>query len=68
MATAGDTALGGDDMDQSIAQWIMEQADIGPDPDRALQLEVTVDAGFIEKLRPKKGTAAGKEASPEEPS
>jgi len=31
MATAGDTALGGDDFDQVIAQWIMQQADITDD-------------------------------------
>ncbi|RMD71718.1 MAG: Fe-S protein assembly chaperone HscA [Gammaproteobacteria bacterium] len=28
MATGGDTALGGDDMDRAIARWIMEQAGI----------------------------------------
>ncbi len=28
MATAGDSALGGDDIDQQIAQWIMQQAGI----------------------------------------
>lgn len=31
MATAGDSALGGDDMDHAIAQWIMQQAGIGDD-------------------------------------
>ncbi len=31
MATAGDSALGGDDFDQAIAQWIMQQAGIGDD-------------------------------------
>ena len=31
MATAGDTALGGDDFDQAIAQWIMQQAVITDD-------------------------------------
>jgi len=31
MATAGDTALGGDDIDRVIAQWIMQAADIGDD-------------------------------------
>lgn len=31
MATAGDSALGGDDFDQVIAQWIMQQADISDD-------------------------------------
>ena len=31
MATAGDSALGGDDFDQAIAQWIMQQAGISDD-------------------------------------
>lgn len=31
MATAGDSALGGDDMDHAIAGWIMQQAGIGDD-------------------------------------
>jgi molecular chaperone HscA len=37
MATAGDTALGGDDMDHLIAGWIMAQARVGDDPDHRLQ-------------------------------
>jgi molecular chaperone HscA len=37
MATAGDTALGGDDMDHRVAEWIMSQAGIGGDPGRHLQ-------------------------------
>ena len=37
MATAGDTALGGDDMDHLIAGWIMAQAGIGDDPGHHLQ-------------------------------
>ena len=31
MATAGDSALGGDDFDRAIAEWIMQQAGIGDD-------------------------------------
>jgi len=31
MATAGDTALGGDDIDRTLAQWIMQQANIAED-------------------------------------
>ena len=31
LSTAGDTALGGDDMDRAIAEWIMQQAGIGDD-------------------------------------
>lgn len=34
MATGGDSALGGDDMDHAIAAWIAQQAGIGDDVDR----------------------------------
>lgn len=34
MATAGDSALGGDDMDHAIAAWVMAQAGIADDADR----------------------------------
>ncbi len=37
LATAGDTALGGDDMDNLIATWIMQQAGIGEDVSHSLQ-------------------------------
>ncbi len=37
LATAGDTALGGDDMDRLIAVWMMQQAGLGEDLDHALQ-------------------------------
>ncbi len=33
LATSGDSALGGDDLDRSVAQWIMQQAGIGDDAD-----------------------------------
>ncbi|GMR07498.1 MAG: Fe-S protein assembly chaperone HscA [Gammaproteobacteria bacterium] len=33
MSTAGDSALGGDDLDRAIATWIMQQADISDDAD-----------------------------------
>lgn len=36
LATAGDTALGGDDMDRAIAGWIMQQAGISKDADRGV--------------------------------
>ncbi|MDH5593826.1 MAG: Fe-S protein assembly chaperone HscA [Gammaproteobacteria bacterium] len=35
LATSGDSALGGDDMDHAIAEWIMQQADIKDDVDHA---------------------------------
>lgn len=34
LATAGDTALGGDDIDRLIAQWIMQQAGIADDAEQ----------------------------------
>ena len=33
LATAGDSALGGDDMDRAIAEWIMAEANIADDAD-----------------------------------
>jgi len=36
MATAGNSALGGDDMDYAIAKWILEQAGITEQPDQKL--------------------------------
>lgn len=36
MATGGDSALGGDDFDRAVAQWIMQQAGIGGDADHSL--------------------------------
>lgn len=33
LATGGDSALGGDDMDRAIAEWIMAEAGIGDDAD-----------------------------------
>jgi len=44
MATAGDTALGGDDMDHAIAAWVMEQASLGDDPDHGLQRRLLLNA------------------------
>jgi len=35
MATAGDSALGGDDIDHEIAQWLMQQAGIAEDASHA---------------------------------
>jgi len=35
MATAGDSALGGDDMDSAVAHWIMTEAGISDDVDHA---------------------------------
>jgi len=37
LATAGDTALGGDDMDRLIAEWLMQQAGVAGSPDHGMQ-------------------------------
>ena len=37
LATAGDTALGGDDMDRLIAEWLMQQAGVTDSPDHGMQ-------------------------------
>jgi len=40
LATAGDSALGGDDLDQVIARWLLQQAGIGAEVDTTLQRRV----------------------------
>ncbi|MGD8525391.1 MAG: Fe-S protein assembly chaperone HscA [Thioalkalispiraceae bacterium] len=50
MATAGDTALGGDDFDKAVAEWIMQQAGIAD------------DAGHHQLRRLKHAACAAKEA------
>jgi molecular chaperone HscA len=44
LATAGDTALGGDDMDRAIALWMMEQAGLGDDADHVQLRRLARDA------------------------
>ncbi|MGA7802079.1 MAG: Fe-S protein assembly chaperone HscA [Gammaproteobacteria bacterium] len=44
LATAGDSALGGDDMDRVIARWIMDQAGISDDADHAQLRRLLRDA------------------------
>ena len=44
MATAGDSALGGDDMDRAVARWIMEQAGIQEDADHRQMRRLMRDA------------------------
>jgi molecular chaperone HscA len=44
LATAGDSALGGDDMDHAIADWIMRSAGIGMDADRGTLRRLARDA------------------------
>jgi len=44
MATAGDSALGGDDMDRLIARWIMGQAGVSDDVNHSLQRRLLNEA------------------------
>jgi molecular chaperone HscA len=44
MATGGDSALGGDDFDRAVAQWIMAQAGIRDDADHAQMRRLLRDA------------------------
>ncbi|MEN8803217.1 MAG: Fe-S protein assembly chaperone HscA [Thiogranum sp.] len=44
MATAGDSALGGDDMDRHIALWMMEQAGVSDDVNYSLQRRLLHEA------------------------
>ncbi len=40
LSTAGDSALGGDDLDREVAAWIMQQAQIGEDAGHSLRREL----------------------------
>ena len=44
LATAGDTALGGDDLDHAIAHWMMQQAGISGDAERTALRRLARDA------------------------
>ncbi|MCK9532414.1 MAG: Fe-S protein assembly chaperone HscA [Gammaproteobacteria bacterium] len=44
LATSGDSALGGDDMDRTVAEWIMKQAGIADDADHAQLRRLMRDA------------------------
>jgi molecular chaperone HscA len=48
MATGGDSALGGDDFDRALAEWIMQQAGITEDADH-VQLKRLINAGCAAK-------------------
>ncbi|OGT90447.1 MAG: Fe-S protein assembly chaperone HscA [Gammaproteobacteria bacterium RIFOXYA12_FULL_61_12] len=51
MSTGGDSALGGDDFDRALAQWIMAQAGLGEDLDPVMQLRLTrLATGIKEQL------------------
>jgi molecular chaperone HscA len=44
LATGGDSALGGDDMDRAVASWLMKQADISADVSHALMRQLLQQA------------------------
>ena len=44
MATAGDSALGGDDMDHAIAEWLMREARVAHDADHRILRRLLRDA------------------------
>ncbi|MES9957702.1 MAG: Fe-S protein assembly chaperone HscA [Sedimenticola sp.] len=44
LSTGGDSALGGDDLDRVVAEWIMEQAGIDDDADHAMLRRLMRDA------------------------
>jgi len=44
LSTCGDSALGGDDFDRCVAEWIMQQADIRDDADHAMLRRLMRDA------------------------
>lgn len=44
MSTGGDSALGGDDFDQAIAEWIMQQAGIADNADHKILRQLMLDA------------------------
>ena len=50
MATAGNSALGGDDMDHAIALWIMEQAGITQSQDQKLVRRLMREACRVKEL------------------
>jgi len=44
LSTGGDSALGGDDFDRALAQWIAEQAGLGEDLDPSEQRQLLIEA------------------------
>lgn len=50
LATAGDSALGGDDMDHAIAEWIMQQSGIQHDADRGLLRQLMQEGRRVKEV------------------
>ena len=57
LSTAGDTALGGDDMDQLLAGWLMQQAGIGADAGHGLKRQLLQLARTAKETLSVQGTA-----------
>lgn len=49
LATGGDSALGGDDLDRALARWIMEQAGIADDADHTTLRRLMRDACYAKE-------------------
>lgn len=58
LATAGDSALGGDDLDRAVARWIMQQAGIGDDADHKTLRRLMRDACAAKETLSSKNTVA----------
>jgi molecular chaperone HscA len=50
LSTAGDTALGGDDFDHAIANWVMQQAGIGEDAEQGLLRRLLIDVRHAKEM------------------
>jgi molecular chaperone HscA len=49
LATAGDTALGGDDIDHTLVHWLLEKAGVSSLPDEAARAEAAAQARLIKE-------------------
>ncbi len=65
LATGGDSALGGDDMDRALAQWIMAQAGMGDDADHGILRGLMRDACAAKELLTNQHRAALRIALPD---
>jgi len=58
LATAGDSALGGDDMDHALADWMWQQAGLNEHADRKLQRRLLRDARAAKQALTEAATVA----------
>lgn len=49
MATGGDSALGGDDFDHAIAEWLLQQADFNHNNDTTLNRQALIEARRVKE-------------------